>query len=149
MLYILTGLPGSGKPTWAARVLPNAVVVCKDDIREEICGNADNQSQNKRVRRIAMARAKEFLFQGKDVILDATHLTPKSRRDMAALAPKGMPVVIVWFDTSLKTCLERNTARKKFVPLDVIRRMHFNFVPPKKHECDKLIVVREKRSAAV
>lgn len=43
MLYILTGLPGSGKSTWAKENLPNAVVVCKDTIREEICGDVNDQ----------------------------------------------------------------------------------------------------------
>lgn len=148
MLYILSGLPGSGKSTWAKKNLPNAVVVCKDNIRKEICGDVDDQSQNARVFRIARARTKELLAEGKDVILDATHLTEKSRRDMAELAPKGTPVVIVWFNTPLKTCLERNAGREKLVPESVIRKMHFTFARPKKSECSRLIVVNERKEMA-
>ena len=104
MLYILTGLPGSGKSTWAKENLPNAVVVCKDTIREEICGDVNDQSKNKEVFNIARTRTKKLLEEGKDVITDATHLTRKQRANVAALAPAETAVGIVWMNTSLKTC---------------------------------------------
>lgn len=143
MLYILTGLPGSGKSTWAKKNLPNAVIVCKDTIREGICGNVNDQSKNGEVFNIARSRIKQLLADGKDVIADATHFTRSQRTEMVKLAPAGTAVVIVWMNTSLKTCLERNASRDKVVPPDVIRRMHFSFERPKREECNRLIVVQE------
>lgn len=146
MLYILTGLPGSGKSTWAKENLPNAVVVCKDTIREEICGDVNDQSKNKEVFNIARTRTKKLLEEGKDVITDATHLTRKQRANVAALAPAETAVGIVWMNTSLKTCLERNAARDRVVPPNVIRKMHFTFERPKLEDCDTLIIVQEQNT---
>ena len=63
----------------------------------------------------------------KDVYVDATHLTEKSRAKVINELPKGdYFITTVIFDIPLETCIERNEQRtgRACVPRSVIRRMH-------------------------
>ena len=48
ILYVMVGLPGSGKSHIAEELARenNAVVYSMDDIRGELCGNVEDQSRN-------------------------------------------------------------------------------------------------------
>lgn len=69
------------------------------------------------------------------IIWDQTNLTPKVRRRKLAKVPPRYERTAVWFDISLEEALRRNETRPgKFIPKDIIKRMHATFTPPTKSE---------------
>ena len=77
----MVGLQGSGKSTIAEELkdgLENCEIVSSDQIRKEY----NHQITNDKVFKIYYERARKFLEEGKSVILDATNITMKSRRQV-------------------------------------------------------------------
>ena len=70
----------------------------------------------------------------KDVYVDATHLTDKSRnKTKRRLNHKNIDKIVnVIFDVPLEVCLERNAQRtgRATVPEDVIKNMYNSFTFP-------------------
>ena len=128
-VYLMVGVPGSGKSFFAKHVLMNhpwyhRVYISSDDIREELCGNAGDQSQNWKVFEIFYERAYEALKNGHDVILDATHLTKKNRRKCRnRFKDLNCDFVAVQMNTSTEEALNRNQNRERVVPDYAMRRM--------------------------
>ena len=83
-LYVMCGLSGSGKSTIAKeyqKKIPGSVIISSDEIREELCdGNRADQSKNREVFRVFHDRIRKNLEKHKNVIVDATNITMKSRR---------------------------------------------------------------------
>ena len=79
---MLIGIPGSGKSTYLKQLNnPNVQVISPDDIRREITGSISDQSKNKEVWEETERRINSALKDGKYVILDATNVDTKLRRD--------------------------------------------------------------------
>ena len=88
-LTILVGIPGSGKSTWIAdNKKDDDVVVSPDDIRRELSGNVSDQTQNDKVWFLAKDRTSKALKAGKNVILDATNVSSKSRKRFISGLPE-------------------------------------------------------------
>ena len=128
-VYLMVGVPGSGKSFFAKHVLMNhpwyhRVYISSDDIREELCGDAGDQSQNWKVFEIFYERAYKALKNGHDVILDATHLTKKNRRKCRnRFKDLNCDFVAVQMGTSMEEALNRNQNRERVVPDYAMRRM--------------------------
>lgn len=125
-LFILSGLPGSGKTTFR-RKLVNACSwlssICPDDIRAEI-SDINDQSRNKEVFGIAYSRLDLYGSEGRDIIWDATNLRRSYREDIAKRpSVKGYTVIEIMFNVDVDTALKRNNERDRKVREEVIRRM--------------------------
>ena len=137
-VYVLVGYPGSGKTYFAKKVLMNhpwhsRVYISSDDIRAELCGDAGDQSQNYKVFEIFYERAREALKDGCDVILDATHLTKKTRRKCCnRFADLYCRFVAVQIDTPAEEAMRRNKNRERVVPDDAMHRMISMYEPVSK-----------------
>lgn len=107
------------KHPWRSRVY-----ISSDDIREKVCGDASDQSCNGIVFGIFYARAREAVENGDDVILDATHLTKKTRRKCRSHF-KGLDCkfIAVQMNTSVLDAIYRNKKRDRVVPADAMNRM--------------------------
>lgn len=136
-LILVCGLPGSGKSTYLSKFEHNinCTVVSRDKIRfsllqegepyfsheEDVCKNFWNQIN-------------EGLAANKNVYVDQTSLNPESRSYLLKhITSHYDELIIIWFNISMQTCLERNENRrdtKAFVPRGVIRRMSYQLVPP-------------------
>lgn len=84
IFYMLVGLPGSGKSTYAQKLLDenyNIVSVSSDQIREQMFGDESIQGDPKLVFKEVKNRVIDNLKLGYSVILDATNVTIKNRRD--------------------------------------------------------------------
>lgn len=132
-LYVLVGPSGAGKTTWReAMGLP---CVCPDDIREELSGDASDQSRNASIfNDIVPARLADFIRVG-DCILDSTSLSRSDRARWIRLAEdNGAEAVAVFFDVNWETCKERNRRRKaeggRFVPEWVIDKQFAKLQTP-------------------
>ena len=146
-LIIIVGISGSGKSTFIKHTLLNqylnACVVSSDAIREEMFGDESIQKDPEKVFQEAYRRVKGFLTEGKDVILDATNLSRKARRNVlnqcrvrgveiqrecyVILAPPNMAI-------------ENQRSRERKTPQDVIYRQMSGFFMPELHEgFDKIV----------
>lgn len=81
-LEVLVGMIASGKSTYARRRADEgAMVVCHDDLTEMLHARYRYEPENREFyRRIEEAVAYQALLDGKDVVIDRTHLTRESRR---------------------------------------------------------------------
>ena len=80
---------------------------------------------------------------------DATFDLPWKRKPWIASATKaGVPVEIVWLDTPLEVCIERNATRPECrrVPLFVMRAMHAKILssPPTEAEGATITIITPK-----
>ena len=148
-LYMLIGLPGSGKSTVAAE-LDADVILSSDEIREELFGDAALQYDedllrkargvediarrlgNRKVFTELYHRMHEHLSWDRDVVFDATNLTRKARHQAMLIAEENYnrDVVACVVRTPLEECLRRNFSRKRVVPEEVIRSMNDSFEEP-------------------
>lgn len=130
--YMVVGIPGCGKSTWAETNKDelNAVIHSSDAIRAEL-GDVNDQSKNQDVFQILHTRIKDDLRLGKNVVYDATNLN-RNRRIAFLNELKNIPCekVCVLFATPWEMCLARNYARDRHVPEDVMIRMYKNFQTP-------------------
>jgi predicted kinase len=87
------GISGSGKSTWINQQTSSGdiLVVCPDLIREELTGSISDQTQNPKVWNIAKQRVIDALGSGKSVILDATNVDSKQRKQFV----QGLPTTIL------------------------------------------------------
>lgn len=140
IVYMMCGVPGVGKTYFAKTVLMtnpfyHRVYVSSDDIREEICGDAADQSKNNKVFEIFYKRARKAIEDGHDVILDATHLSKKTRRKCRAkFAGLDCRFIAVQLDTPTEEAKRRNQNRDRVVPEYVMNRMIKWFQPVEDNE---------------
>ena len=138
-LFMLIGLPGSGKSTFARNKVKfydntcnetKLVIVSSDDIREELYGTRSCQKDPARIFEIAHERVIEFLEQGWDVIFDATNITRKNRISLLKKIPAYIEkfAQICW--APISTCIERDLKREFSVKANVIWRMAYKFQMP-------------------
>lgn len=84
-LILLVGISGSGKSRWVNSIINSKVIIVSYDmLRMEINGNIDDHSNSTKIHLIALKRIVEGLNNGKDVIIDATNVYSKGRRDLLA-----------------------------------------------------------------
>ena len=134
-LYMLIGLPGSGKSTYAETLMekhPDALYLSSDKIREELYGDESIQGNPQEVFGNLHHKMRKALGNNIDVIYDATNLSRKNRKKAVEIAKSANPTTIVHYivvDTPLDECLCRNANRERKVPENVIVRMseQFNF----------------------
>lgn len=130
ILTLLVGLPGSGKSTYARE--HRFPIVSSDDLRHLLLDDAADQNQNRRIfallRQIVRMR---FEMERPLTVLDATNLSARERRTWIKLAQLyGVEVQAIFFDTPLDVCKQRNRARSRNVPEDVIDMMAARMRPP-------------------
>lgn len=135
IVYVMCGIPGSGKSYWSKEYIVKSmrrsvVYISSDDIRAEICGDARDQSKNDEVFRIFYKRARRAAQEGKDVVLDATHLTRKSRRKcLNHFKNLSCKFIAVQLTTSVENAMYRNKTRERVVPNYAMERMINMFEP--------------------
>ena len=130
-LYIMVGLPGSGKST-IARLLARKYdyIVSTDDIRAKLSAAECN---NELVFKIAHENIIRGLARGRNVIFDATNIAVKHRQAILQKTKEYKSVAIVVAST-IEDCISRNAARERVVSEEIIRRMWKTFEAPSTKE---------------
>jgi predicted kinase len=152
--YLLLGVQGAGKSTWAAANAGRlqAVVLASDTVRNQLAGagQAVDAYNSDPVFAIFNERLREYLQTGRNVISDATHARRVWRRDEIMIGRSvGAHLVGVWFDLPLAVCLQRNAQRRgeawgnQAVPEEYLRQVAAQFEPPAGDEFDEVWRVRD------
>ena len=133
VLTIMCGLARSGKSTWIRENKGDAVVVSPDRVRKLIFGHQFHWNAEGFVWAMAKGMVQLLLEQGKDVIVDATHVTKESRGKWLFLQKEfDIKCRIVWIQTSLDECLmvSQLSAPDEQVPAEALEGMANKFEPP-------------------
>lgn len=134
-IYIMCGLPASGKTNWAKTHIyeekgRKTIWISSDNIRKEIFGDENYQGNNKKVFNEMHKRTLKALDEGNDVIYDATNINRKDRAQIISVLPKYVRVVCIIAWTSIEECIRRDKERKRTVGKDVINKMLYKFQAP-------------------
>ena len=140
MLFVMVGLPGSGKSSYAAANFRH--VVSPDQIRLEEFATEFDSSVERQVWKRARARTREILERGDVACFDATSLSRKRRRSLLVLADEaGAPAVAVWTKASRQTAWRRNQKRPRSVPRRSFAEMVVAFEAPQVDEGFAAVIV--------
>ena len=145
-LDILIGQPCCGKSTYCdfARDSHNEpVVVSSDEARFLISGDESNQECSGRAFAFMELAVEMLLRQNKNVIVDATNTTRKSRKQWVKLGRKyGAYIQMTVFNVPADVCKARNAARARKVPEHVIDNMIARLeIPVLFDECDEILII--------
>lgn len=149
-MYVMIGLPGSGKDTYIKKFLKDLPCICRDDIREEVTDGQvlgrklmlDGQGE-KAVTNIVNERIKNCCINKKDFVINQTSLKKKYRLDFKELAFKyaNVNVIYVYVEApSIQECINRRGGGKWN---DIIKKMWSCFEFPDKSECNKMIIYKQ------
>lgn len=134
LLIVMVGLQGSGKSTKAKELAKeiNAEVLSSDEIRK-----SNPSWDNGKVFEYLYKQMNDYLLECKNVIIDATNTTLKSRRAIFEnLKYRDNLQIHAWvMNTEYEVCLDRVMKRNEnkdehFVPLHVVTRYRDNFEIP-------------------
>ena len=147
-VFMLIGTPGSGKSTWASKRENHDAqrIISTDDIREELSGDPSNQSVSAQSFAIARKRLQEYLSEGHSVVIDATNMYRKTRKDFLDIAKANdAKTVAVVFEVTKETAIERNAKRAaaggRNVPTHVIENMLGKYQRPDEIEFNEVVFI--------
>lgn len=128
-VYILRGVPASGKSTWArAFVKQNRdfVILSRDGIREMIGDYSHSPQTENFVTVLYDNLVKDVLKKKKSLILDNCHAQPKYISETLKLIEStrlNVKVTLKEFEYDVETCVERDAKRERTVGREVIEKM--------------------------
>jgi predicted kinase len=133
--FVMVGAPGAGKSTAARKLAKeyNAVIVCGDEIRRELYGDAANQGNWVEIHDKIVEQLEENV--GKSVIVDGTHFNSSYRVGaLLTLKTYGWNDVTAYLvNPTLDQCLIQNSLRSRVVPRQVVISMHTKLQKTLKH----------------
>lgn len=152
-LWVLCGIPGSGKSTWCEKAVkkPGAVRVSRDVIRFAMLeDDEDYFAHEDDVFREFIRIINEHLWNDDvtDVFVDATHLNENSRNKLLRnIDLKNVSLNAINFIVDLDLAWQRNKLRegRSVVPFTVIRNMFNSYRPARKgekYDYDKVIDIK-------
>lgn len=150
-LYLVIGLPGSGKSTYLKEHFKDSQIVSRDDIRFEMMKESSKYFDNERkVFNEFVYRIQYYLDNtNKNVIADATHINEKSRNKLLnKLKLKDVKIHILFINTPIEKCIKRNSLREEYkrVPEKVIYDFYNRLEYPTHNEKYSYVSIIEIRN---
>ena len=116
VVFVMCGLPGSGKSTWAKENHPDLTIVSRDVIRAKL------------------AKKKQSF------IVDDTNSIPKYRKELLqTLRNYGAKIIGVNVETPIEVCINR---RRGQIPKETMERLAAKRLPLRKEDVDDLLNVK-------
>lgn len=150
-LIIMCGIPGSGKSTYAKKLLelhPDWEYVSRDEVRYQYVSDQEHYYDHEtEVFKEFCNRVDMHLLNGKTVIADATHINAASRSKLTSnLTAQHYKKIILIMGTPFEECMKRNAMREGItrVPDEAMYRMQHKFKMPNHfiEEFDQVVTVR-------
>jgi predicted kinase len=142
-VYVLVGVPGSGKSTWVADQLwaKDCVYISSDQLIEEEAasqGKTYNDIFKSYVNTaifLMLNQAQEARDAGRDIIWDQTSVSVKSRKKKFSVLPDYEHIAVV-FKTPEESELRRRLGNRpgKNIPWEIVSSMINNFEMPTEEE---------------
>lgn len=144
-VIITRGLPASGKSTWAKEKISENPGTWKrinlDDLRAMFDNSYQSKGNEKFVKKMRDVLFTQALKEGKNIISDNTHLSPRSVEHIKQLVEKFnsenfpdkndyIKVSEKWFLAPLEECIKRDLKRPCSVGAKVITDMYNQFLAP-------------------
>ena len=137
VVFMMVGIPGSGKSTWVKNNRQETwVVVSPDEILEAQYGYEWTPERAAEAWESSYQQFVKSLLVDKTMVWDATFTSPIMRAAILHIAKgAGYRVVAIFCDTPIELCIERNKRRNREpVPEATIRRMAEKLQPPTEAE---------------
>ena len=137
-IYMMVGAAGAGKSTYIKNHFPDAFDVSRDRARFDIMAKYktdDYFAHEKEAFDTYINSINSAIECGwETVVLDATHLTPKSRKKVLCRIniPKEAKLYAVVVRPTLEQHIKQNAQRtgKAFVPIDAIVKQYNSYIEP-------------------
>ena len=137
---LMSGLPGSGKDTWARQHRGDLPMISLDEVREGM--GVDPTENQGAVAQAAQERCRELLRSGTSFVFNATNTMRQTRaRWLDLFAAYHARIEIVYLEPPIKDLLRQNKSRGQVVPESVIHRLAQRCEPPTWWECHDLQVI--------
>lgn len=141
-VVVTCGLSGSGKTTLARSYHPEHELISMDALREEVTGDAADQSQNGRVFQLARERLREALRAGHDTIWDATNLRRDQRSAILETARDyHAHTTLFVVQCPVAEAHRRNRERARTIPPAIIDRQARALEWPTRDEAHRVFIV--------
>lgn len=149
--YVTVGIPGSGKTTWADRLVsenPSFVRISLDDCRKEL-----GTTEFEQVKELFDQKVTRAISEGKNLVIDNTNCGYKPRANLCQwLSGFGYKVTAVYFRCSIEESKARMEYRGRIVPEDICRNMLRNLLynfPRKEEHINEIVRVEDLENQAV
>ena len=136
-LYITVGCPASGKSTYVKNYVDdnkqNGMYLSSDELRAKFGSGESDQTCTNQVFSYIKQKINEILQDKNDgyLIIDATSINKKNRREYIELAKKNKSKIVAWvFERNRDILIDRNKNRDRVVPISVIDRMISQYEKP-------------------
>lgn len=142
ILYVMCGIPGSGKSTWIKNHTNSEILVSRDAIRFNMVKEDEPYfSKEDEVWREFIHQINHYLEMGFNVFADATHINTGARRKLLKEIKGNPTFAAIHITTPISLCLKRNALRegRECVPESVIKRMYSQFEEPSFEEGFEII----------
>ena len=130
-VLVLSGLPGSGKTTYALQLVEKLgwKRINKDDLRAMVDNSQWSEKNEKLIVKLRNDLLLRFLQDGYSVVVDDTNFA-KSHIDTIKeiCASELVECEVLFFDTPLYECIERDAKREKQVGKKVIIKMYNQYL---------------------
>jgi predicted kinase len=152
-MYMLIGVPGSGKSTWVANQnfdWNKTMVISSDAIIDRRAAEQGKTYSDVFQTEIKSATAemnqnlRDAISNSMDIVWDQTNLTAKSRQGKLAQIPQNYQKVAVFFPTPIEKELQRRLASRpgKTIPQNIVIGMMSQLQKPSETEgFDEIITV--------
>ena len=139
IVYVVCGIPGSGKSTWINKnyIWDYDFLISRDAIRFNLLKDGEDYfSKENEVKKEFYKAIYEATHSNNGtgiVFIDATHLTPNTRKLTLNQVASDAKIIAVDFNINLLTAISRNAQRtgRALVPEHAIRRMYGQYVTPR------------------
>lgn len=142
-LYVLVGVPASGKSTWISNQdwIDNCVIVSTDVYVEKFARRLKSSYSGvfelvmNRAIRLMMRKVNKAKSENKDIVWDQTSTTVASRKRKFRVLPNYYPIAVVFKTPDMLELTRRlNNRPGKVIPQKVMKDMIDNFVMPSLEE---------------